>query len=224
MLRVKTTLITVRISSRLPNESEFLVRGAAIGFDEVQEDDFVKVDLDGNKLSGHRHVPPEWPIHTAIYRAHPNVNSIVHTHAVNAIVFSSLGQKLQPISHDGCPFHDNLPIFTDTTNTITTVEMADTMLSKLGEAPAILLQNHGIVTTGKTIKESVISAILLERACAMQLKVPTGMDFSSSPSDDVEEKNKFIFSDIALTTYWQYFSRKVQRVQQNNQLPEAITI
>jgi L-fuculose-phosphate aldolase len=213
-----------QISARIPKEDEFLVRGAALGFDEVEEDDFVKVNLVGEKISGHRQVPPEWPIHTSIYRAHPSVNSIVHTHAVNSVIFSSLGQKLRPISHDGCPFYENLPIFADTTNTITTVEMANAMLRSLGDAKAILLKNHGIVTTGKTIKEAVISAIILERACAMQLRVPTGLEFSTSDEEDVASKNKFIFSEVALTTYWQYFSRKVQRVKGHTQLPETRTL
>ena len=209
-----------QISARIPKEKELLIRGAAIGFDEVEKEDFVKIDLEGTKLGGHRYIPPEWPIHTEIYRKHQNVNAIVHTHAPNAIVFSSLEQKLRPLSHDGCPFHDNLPIFTDTTNTITTVEMASTMLEVLSDAPAILLKNHGIVTTGSTIKEAVIRAIILEQACALQLKIPHGMEFSGSSDEDVLQKNKFIFSEVAVTTYWQYFSRKVQRVNENRQLPE----
>lgn len=209
-----------QISARVPKETEFLIRGAAIGFDEVEKEDFVKIDLIGTKLRGHRHVPPEWPIHTEIYRNHEHVNAIVHTHAPNAIVFSSLDQKLSPLSHDGCPFYDNLSIFSATTNTITTIDMAEKMIDALGDAPAILLKNHGIVTTGKTIKEAVIRAIVLEQACAMQLKIPHGVEFTGSPDDDVPLKNDFIFSDVAVTTYWQYFSRKLQRVNENRQLPE----
>jgi len=211
-------------SARVAGEERFWLRGAALGFEEVGPEDFVLVDGEGRRCHGHRAVPPEWPIHTEIYAARPEVNAVVHTHAPAAILWSSLGRELLPLSHDGCPFSGRLGLFTETTNTILTREMAAKMVEVLGEGPAVLLKNHGLVAVGGNLKEATVMALMLEKACALQLRLPPeallGEAASASPPEDVAEKNHFIFSHLAVSTYWSYYTRKLDRVRRGEQLPE----
>lgn len=209
-----------QVSGRVAGEDEFWIRGAALGFDEVQPDDFVRIDSSGKRLRGHRTVPPEWPIHVEAYRARPEVNAIVHTHSPSSVVFGALGQELLPLSHEGTPFQGRLNLFSMTTNTILTREVARRMVADLGANPAVLLKNHGIVVVGANVKEATILALMLEKACAMQLRLPRGASASGSPSNDVVEKNEFIFSDLAVSTYWSYYLRKLERCRRGEQLIE----
>ncbi len=207
-------------SARVAGEVEFWLRGAALGFDEVGSEDFVRVGPDGVRLRGHRSVPAEWPIHSEIYLARPEVGAIIHTHAPAATLFGALGRELLPISHEGCPFYGRLGTFEETTNTILDVDTARALVDVLGDGPAVLLKNHGIVTVGGNLKEATVLALLLERACALQLRLPEGAAVSPSPEADVVEKNAFIFSHLSLATHWSYYNRKLARVRAGEQLPE----
>lgn len=210
-----------QISARVADEEKYWIRGASLGFDEVEHHSFTQIRIDGNIVQGHASVPPEWPIHSEIYEARPDVNAVVHTHAPASIIFGALEEALLPLSHDGCPFSGKLGVFSETTNTILTREMAKKMVLTLATNSAVLLKNHGVVVVGGSIKEATILALMLENACAMQLRVPVGKNVSPSPPFDVVEKNHFIFSDLAVSTYWSYYLRKVNRIQSGVQLPES---
>lgn len=213
-----------QVSARVAGEDEFWIRGAALGFDEVVPEDFVRTNSAGERLHGHRTVPPEWPIHVEAFAARPEINAIVHTHAPGATLFGALGQKLLPLSHESSPFHGRLNVFSMTTNTILTREVARQMVRDLGENPAVLLKNHGIVVVGSNIKEATILALMLEKACAMQLRLPAAAAASGSPQGDVTEKNDFIFSKLAVSTYWSYYQRKLERCRHGEQLIEQRSI
>ena len=118
------------------------------------------------------------------------------------------------------PFVGRLRTFCETTNTILSREIARMMVKDLGRSPAVLLKNHGIVVVGESVKEAVVLAVMLEKACALQLRIPAGRIASPSPPGDVAEKNEFIFSNLSIATYWSYFLRKVERVHQGTQLSE----
>jgi L-fuculose-phosphate aldolase len=208
-----------QISARVAGEPAYWIRSAALGFDEVTETDFALVDLDGRRVAGSVPVPSEWPIHAAIYGRRSDVNAVVHTHAPFATVMGTLGRGPRALSHDGCLFQGRLDIFDATTNTIVTPEMAARVADSLKSNPAVLLKNHGIVTVGRSVKEAVLHALLLERACMLELKLPAGAPASPSPDGEIPEKNGFIFSDAAVAAYWQYYARKVARCRTGSQLP-----
>lgn len=198
-----------QVSARSIEAGRFIIRGAAIGFDEVDETSFAKVDLNGSRIEGRVAIPPEWPIHGAIYRARPDVRAIVHSHPIDAIAFSATGAALKPISHDACPFMPELHIFDKTTNTITDWDTAELLAQGMSDGSGAILRNHGIVTAGPSIKRATILALMLNRACEIQLKVMSGLNLLTSSDADIKAKNDFIFGDVAVATYWSYYNRKV---------------
>lgn len=209
-----------QISARRGSGGQYWIRGAAMGFDEVTPDSFGLCDPDGTRCTGKVAIPPEWPIHSAVYARHPKVNAIIHSHAPNALIFGARQRPLVPISHDACVFQDALGYFDLTTNTILDMATASRMVDALGAGKAILLKNHGLVTVGSNIREATILAICLEQACALQLRAEAAGQLSGSDEADTRAKNSFIFSDVAISTYWSYFERKLARVRAGQQLPQ----
>ncbi len=102
-------------------------------------------------------------------RARPEVNCVVHTHPPHAVAFGSMNRPLLPVSHEGSLFADGLPIFSETTDLIVTRERGEALARTLGQTRAALLQNHGLVTVGGSIAEAVMTAVILEKACQVQL-------------------------------------------------------
>src|SRR5215468_1614490 len=158
------------ISVRLPDNPErFLMKPAGIGLEEMTRDNIITVGLDGKKVHGTMSRHNEVFIHSEVLRARPEIQAVIHTHPPHAVAFSSLGRPLVPVGNDGVTFSSGLPIFSETTDLIITRERGESVARCLGEHPALILRNHGIVAAARGIEEAVRIALKLERACRVQM-------------------------------------------------------
>ena len=158
------------VSLRLPDDpNRFYMKPAGIGLEEMTDENIITVDIEGNKVAGHFGRHNEVFIHSEVLRARPDCHAVIHTHAVYAVVFSSLGKPLLPVSNDGAFFANGLPVFSETTELIINQARGRAVARDLGAHGALLLRNHGIVTAAPTMEEAVWLALKLNHACHVQL-------------------------------------------------------
>src|SRR5436853_6134726 len=71
-------------SARIPGTDKVLIKPRHSlklrAMDRVAPEDMMVIDLDGNVVEGSAGPPAERFIHTCIYRARPEVQSVIHTH------------------------------------------------------------------------------------------------------------------------------------------------
>src|SRR5215469_14072718 len=71
-------------SARIPGTDRVLIKPRHSeqirAQDQIRPEDMAVIDLEGRPLAGEYPPPGERFIHTAIYRARPDVQAIVHTH------------------------------------------------------------------------------------------------------------------------------------------------
>jgi len=159
------------VSIRVPGEPDlFYMKPHSMGFDEITMENMVVCNLDGVKVAGGGRRHSEVFIHSEIYKARPDVNSVIHAHPTNAVAFSATGKPLLPISQPSVAFYGGLPYYTDTIELIRNVEKGQGVAKALGSCKALLMRNHGVVVVGASVEESTVLAILLENACEIQLK------------------------------------------------------
>ena len=144
------------------------MKPAGLGLGEITAEDVLTLDLDGKVLEGRHKSHGEWPIHTAIFRARPEVGGIVHTHPPYVTAYSSLGREPLILNQDGVPFAGGVAIFDQTPELITTPEMGRSLAERLGNRRAAILKNHGLVTVGETIEEAVYLAVSIEKSLRIQ--------------------------------------------------------
>jgi L-fuculose-phosphate aldolase len=198
-----------QVSVRLPGSDRFLIKNALAGFDHCTPATVVLASVDPAQPP-HRDAPPELVLHQAVYLARPDVNSIVHSHAPQTLVFGATDLQLRAVSHDGAFFVGRLPRFTSTSQTILDLETATAVAAALADAPGALLRNHGGLVVGKSIRHACVFAHLLERACMLQLmaeRVPGGYHCSSEA--DVAAKREFNFADLSVKSYWEHCVNRV---------------
>jgi L-ribulose-5-phosphate 4-epimerase len=186
------------------------MKASGWGFEEIDEDTVVLVDQDGAVVSGQGRRHLEYPIHTEIMAARPDVCCVVHTHAPAVSAFASLARDLHPISHDAVPFtYPQLPRFTRTGALIATAELGRSLAVALGDASAILMPNHGAVTVGPDPAAAVMYAVLLERACRTEL-LAAGAGGPRQWSDEAEThfKRDQAWNATQLEAGWRYLLRK----------------
>jgi ribulose-5-phosphate 4-epimerase/fuculose-1-phosphate aldolase len=202
-------LIWGHASMRDPDGRGAWMKRSGIGFEEVAGDDVILVGPDGSVLEGNgrRHI--EYPIHTEILAARSDVAAVVHTHAPNAVAFASLDVPLRPISHEGTLFvPPEIARFTDTGDLIMTSELGRKVADALGQRNAVLLANHGIVTVGRDLPVAVVTAILLDRACRIQLNAMSAAEIKRWSSDEEAlAKREHCYSPALLRGAWDYLVR-----------------
>ena len=204
-------LVWGHVSGRDPDGRGVWMKAAALGFDEIRAEHVLLVDWEGNVLQGDGRRHAEYPIHTEVMRARPDIASVVHTHAHHAVAFSAIEEPLRPVSHEGTLFvPPDIARFTKTGDLILTRELGVDVTAALGDRNALLLVNHGIVTAAPDVPTAVVTAILLDRACRNHLLAESGGDIRRY-SDDTEAlaKRDHCYSPQLLQQAWDYLARGV---------------
>ncbi len=148
------------LSYRLPGTEQFVVVRHSVGPIATAED-LVVMDLDGRKLDGRGDAPGEFPIHSEIYKARPDVMSVVHYHGMYSTAFTTVAQELRPIHSTGTIFYEGVPTYPDP-KLILNRERGAALARVLGPHRAVLLRAHGVAITGPSIQETVSGAFLFE--------------------------------------------------------------
>jgi L-fuculose-phosphate aldolase len=201
------------ISFRLPDHPGlFFMKAHSIGLDEITMANILTIDLEGNVVAGTARRHSEVHIHSEIFKARPDVNCVIHTHPVHAAALSSLSRGLKCYSQPGALFYNALGIYTDTINLIRSTAMGAGVARALGGGRGVLLKNHGVVVTGKTIEEAVIGVIMLENGAAIQLIAEAAGEVAPEfPRDDIETLQRNITQPEQFKVNFDYLARRVKR-------------
>ncbi|HEX8008795.1 MAG TPA: class II aldolase/adducin family protein [Trebonia sp.] len=157
-------------SVRDPQGRGAWMKASGWGFEEIDASRIVLVSPDGAVVAGDglRHI--EYPIHTEVMAARPDVGAVVHTHSAAACQFAALDVPLRPLDHAGSLVcYPDIPRFGLTGGLIKHRDLGRAVAEALGDANAMLLPQHGIVTAGPDIPTAIMTAVLLDRACRTQL-------------------------------------------------------
>ena len=148
------------LSYRAPGADHFVVVRHSVG-PNATANDLVVMTLDGRKLEGRGDPPGEFPIHSEIYKARPDVMSVVHYHGMFSTAFTTIARDLRPIHSVGTIFHDGVPTYPDP-KLILNRERGAALARALGPHRAVLLRAHGVAVTGPSIEDTVSAAFLFE--------------------------------------------------------------
>jgi ribulose-5-phosphate 4-epimerase/fuculose-1-phosphate aldolase len=204
-------LIWGHASMRDPCARGVWIKQASWGLEEVTPERVHLVGPAGQVLEGGGPRHSEYPIHTEIMRARPDVGAVVHTHSRHAVALGASGQPLRPVSHEGSYFvPPAVGRFTQTSDLILTAELGGEVARALGAGTALLLVNHGVVCIGPDLLSATMAAVLLERACQQQLLTQVfGPDYSWTNETESLAKRAHIYADDTLRQAWNYLVRRL---------------
>jgi ribulose-5-phosphate 4-epimerase/fuculose-1-phosphate aldolase len=130
--------------------------------------DFVEYDLDGAPVNakapqGYR----ERFIHAAIYKARPDVKSVVHSHMPSVLPFADSSVALRPMYHmasflvSGVPLFEIRKVQGQVGMLVDNNKVGAALAQTLGNKTIALMRGHGAVIVGSTIPDAVSNAIFL---------------------------------------------------------------
>ena len=95
----------------------------SLGLDEITLENILTIDLEGNVVAGTARRHSEVYIHSEIFKLHPDVHCVIHTHPPYSIALSATGRPMRCYSQPGALFYESLGVYADTINLIRTHEM-----------------------------------------------------------------------------------------------------
>lgn len=211
-------LVFTHISARVPGDKQhFLINAYGLLFEEMTASSLVKVDLNGDKVleSPHSVNPAGFVIHSAVHEARHDVGCVLHTHTRAGVAVSAQADGLLPISQQSL-----LPTVTLAYHDYEGVAVNDDekprLVADLGDANALILRNHGLLTTGETIADAFLLMYVLETACQIQmLAQSSGGDLIKVPQpivDGIQAQADKALQGLGGQLIWPGLLRKLDRM------------
>jgi L-fuculose-phosphate aldolase len=205
--------ITLRADSR----DTFWTTNWATGFAEVSVGNLLRVDDEIETVEGDGMANPAVRFHLWIYRARPELNCIVHTHAPYCSALSMVGTKLTVSHMDAMPFYEDCACLEEWPGVPLANQEGELIANALGQKRAILLAHHGLLTIGNTLEEAVYLAILLEQAAQLQVRASSIGNIRPVNQERSREAHDFLLRDKLINSTFDYWARRVAR-----RYPEAL--
>ncbi len=166
-------LVGTHISARVPGHpDQFLINPYGVLFDEITASSLIKVNMDGDVLSD-----GPWPvnaagftIHSSVLKGRADVMCVAHTHTVAGMAVSSVAGGLTPLTQKHMRFYKDLGSHPYEGIADDADECAR-LQRDLADHDALLLENHGLLTCGPTIRSAWALLYNLEKCCQTQLAV-----------------------------------------------------
>ncbi len=203
------------VSFRHPENPNRYFIARSIAPESVTREDIVECTLDSEMVDPN--APPSYLeryIHGAIYKARPDVNSVVHSHSPTVIPFANTKTPLRAMLHVAGFLAGKVPVFDikdrfgPTDMLVKNNDHGAALAQVLSDRPVALMRGHGNVCVGDSIKLAVFRAIYTEQNARMQLAA-RNLDGPITFIDEAEgeECNKMIASTSERP--WQLWKKKV---------------
>ena len=148
-------------------ENLVAVSPGSMDYFEIEPDDIMVVDPQGNVVDGKNSPSSETQFHLALYQHRPDVNAVIHSHSVFATAVSCLRQDIPPLHYLVGLIGDKIPVTEYAT--FATKQLADNIVAGIGSSNAALLANHGAVSVGPDIETCFIIAEHVELIAQMYI-------------------------------------------------------
>ena len=198
------------LSLRDPAGRGFWLKRNAYGLGEIlSARDFVLVDHEGRQLAGEGGRHSEWPIHSRILRARPDVQVVAHTHPAHASVLSAFRDGPRPYTLDA-DYFEHVPTFAGESALLKTADQGEALAEALGPHFAVLMANHGVTFCGTSVEHAVCIGVFLERAARLHmLGAGAGQEPAFPAQAARKQRHGQIMSPVHIEHCWNYFGRKL---------------
>jgi L-fuculose-phosphate aldolase len=204
-----------QITARASAPGTYLTQRLGLGFDEISEDNLLLVDEDLNVLEGAGMANPANRFHSWVYRARPDVNCIVHTHAIHSAALGMLETPLQFSHMDNCVLYDDVAFVAKWPGIPVGNEEGEFIAAALGDKRALLLAHHGLLIAASSVEEAVVLGVAFERAARMHLLSASAGAIQPIDPQLAQEAHDWVLRPKRNAVAFSYYARRALRDGRN---------
>lgn len=144
-------------------EDRMLITPSAAPYDEMTPDMIASLPLEGEygAWDGPRRPSTEWRFHLDIMRSRPEVQAVIHTHAIYSTILA-IAHKPIPACHYMIAAFGGDDVKVCDYARYGTKELSDNILKAMEGRTACLMANHGMLVTGASLEKAMWAAVELE--------------------------------------------------------------
>jgi L-fuculose-phosphate aldolase len=204
-----------QITARGADRTTFYTQRLGLGFDEISAGNVLLVNEHLNVLEGEGMANPANRFHSWVYRARPDVNCIIHTHAINTAALGMLEVPLEVSHMDNCVLYDDVAFVKKWPGVPVGNEEGELISSALGNKSALMLSHHGLLIAASTVEEACIKALAFERTAKMQLLAGAVGKIQPIEAELGKEAHDWLLRPKRNTATFNYYARRALRNPQN---------
>lgn len=197
-----------QITARTGQPGEFYTQRLGLGFDEITASNLLRVDEHLNVLEGDGMANPANRFHSWVYRARPDVNCIIHSHALHTAALGMLEKPLVVSHMDNCVLYDDVAFVGKWPGVPVGNEEGEFITAALGNKRALLLSHHGLLVAASTIEEACVLSIAFERAAKMQLLAMGAGEIQPIDPELGKEAHDWVLRPRRNTVAFEYYARR----------------
>ena len=170
-----TEMIYNHITLRLPDsvakgEKQFLINPFGLHYSEVTASNLVKIDIAGNVLDDSPYPvnPAGFTVHAAIHDRLTDAHCVMHTHTTAGVAVACSQVGLAQNNFYSAQLY-GMVAYHDFEGITIHADEAPRLLKSIGNKPAVILRNHGLLAWGQTLPQTFVTLWTLQRACEIQL-------------------------------------------------------
>jgi L-ribulose-5-phosphate 4-epimerase len=178
LVRYNLVTLTWGNVSGIDRERQLVViKPSGVAYEELQPEQMVVVDLDGNVVEGKLRPSSDTATHLLLYRAFGSIGGVTHTHSRYGTVFAQARREIRCLGTTHADhFYGPVPV----TRALTEQEVTEGYEANTGHViierfaeldpiamPAVLVAGHAPFTWGRSAHSSVQNAVALEAVAEM---------------------------------------------------------
>jgi L-fuculose-phosphate aldolase len=204
-----------QITARGTDDKTFYTQRLGLGFDEITVENFLLVDEHLTVLEGEGMANPANRFHAWVYRTRPDVNCIIHTHAIHTAALSMLEVPLEVSHMDNCVLYEDVAFVAKWPGVPVGNEEGELISNALGNKSALMLSHHGLLIAAPTIEEACVKALAFERAARMHLLAAAAGTIRPIDAELGKEAHDWILKPKRNTAAFNYYARRALRNPMN---------
>ena len=177
------------VSGRDSETGLVVIKPSGIMYEDLSPENMVVVSLEGKVVEGDYRPSSDTATHLYIYRHRSDVGGIVHTHSTFATAFAAVGKPIPPYLTAICDEFGG-PIPVGSFALIGGEQIGQEVVHSIGTSKAILMQNHGVFTIGKSARAALKSAVYVEDAARTMFYALQLGDVVEIPPEQVAKLHK----------------------------------
>lgn len=164
-----------------------VIKPSGVEYDGMKAEDMVVVDLDGKVIEGKYRPSSDTPTHLELYKAHPEIGGIVHTHSTYATAWAQAERSIPAYGTTHADyFYGQVPctrnleesemseyekntgvVINETLACHSEAQPKNLHVNAVTAIPACLVAHHGVFAWGKNADEAVYHATVVEEVAKM---------------------------------------------------------